>query len=171
MVPLRWNMKVGDPQMSVSANVSRRIDAPTEVVWGVVNDFPNIAAWSAGIQSSYTSGADGAETGLGAERRCELGGGKILDERISDYIEGSSMTIHVYGVKGLPVKSSLVTFSVRPAADGGTEAVIDAELTPKLPGFVVSLAKGVLSKQVAKQFGGLLDEWATESEKRAAAVG
>ena len=157
--------------MNVSASVNRRIEAPTEVVWGVVDDFADIAAWSAGIQSSYTTGADGAETGLGAERRCELGGGKILDERITDYIEGRSMTIHVHGVKGLPVRSSLVTFSVRQAVNGGTEAVIDAEMSPKLPGFVVALGRGMLSRKVAQQFGGLLDEWATESEKRAAAVG
>jgi len=30
---------------------------------------------------------------------------------------------------------------------------------------------GMLSRKVAQQFGGLLGEWATESEKRAAAVG
>ena len=154
--------------MPVNAITSKTIDAPTSVVWEVLDDFPNIAAWNSGIQQSYTTG-DTDPTGLGAERRCELGGKKILDERIADYVEGEQMTVEVYRTEGLPVKSSNVVFSVKDVGDGKTEATIDATVEPKIPGFLVSLMGGMLSKQVAKQFGGFLDELESESVRRAPA--
>jgi hypothetical protein len=39
---------------------------------------------------------------------------------------------------------------------------------PKIPGFVVSLIGPLLSKAVAKNFAGLLDELAAEAESRVA---
>lgn len=154
--------------MPVKANVSRRVDAPKEVVWAVLDDFSGIASWSAGIQKSYSTGDTEVVTGLGAERRCELGGSKILDERISAYTEGESMTIDVWNVEGLPLKSSKATFSVRSTGVNTAEASIGAEAVPKIPGFVVSLIGPLLSKAVAKNFAGLLDELAAEAESRVA---
>lgn len=150
--------------MAVKAQVTRSINAPKDAVWAVLDDFPRIAAWSAGIQNSYTTGDGSKETGLGAERRCELGGKKALDERISAYTEGESMTVDVWNVEGLPLKSSQATFSVRSTGAGTTEASIDATAVPKLPGFLVALLRPVLSKAIAKNFAGLLDELATEAE-------
>lgn len=152
--------------MSVSAKVSRSVAAPSDFVWAVLDDFPNIAGWSAGIQKSYTTGDTDTGTGLGAERRCELGGKKILDERISEYVDGERMTVDVWNVEGLPLRSSKATFAVRPTGAGTTEATIDAEVTPKLPAFLVKLVGPLLSKAIAKNFAGLLDELATEAESR-----
>jgi len=111
--------------MSVTAHASRTISAPKEVVWSVLDDFPRISAWSAGIQRSYTTGDADLVTGLGA-----------------------------------------ATFSVRDNGDGTTEAIIDAAAVPKLPGLLVRLMAPVLSKGIAKNFGGLLDELATEAEQQ-----
>ena len=152
--------------MSINATTSRHINAPKEAVWAVLDDFPTIASWSAGIQKSFTTGDTDLVPGLGAERRCELGGDKILDERISAYDEGNSMTIDVWNVEGLPLKSSKATFSVRSMGDGTSEATIEAEAEPKVPGFVQKLLGGVLSKGIAKNFSGLLDELAAEAELR-----
>lgn len=152
--------------MSVTARATRTVNAPKEVVWSVLDDFPGIAAWSAGIQKSYTTGDTELVTGLGAERRCELGGNKVLDERISAYTAGESMTIDVWNVEGLPLRSSTATFSVRDNGDGTTEAIIDAAAVPKLPGLLVRLMAPVLSKGIAKNFGGLLDELATAAEQQ-----
>ena len=152
--------------MPVKAQARRTINAPKDVVWEILDDFPTISAWSAGIKKSFTTGDTDKVTGLGAERRCELGGKKVLDERISDYKSGESMTIDVWNVEGLPLKSSQVTFSLRDAGDGTTEAIIDASATPKLPGFLVALMRPLIAKGVSKQFGGLLDELADESEAR-----
>lgn len=153
--------------MTVTATTHRSINAPKEVVWEVLDSFPDIAAWSAGIQKSYTTGDATKVTGVGAERRCELGGSKILDERIAAYTEGESMTIDVWNVEGLPLKSSKATFSVRATGNGTSEASIDAEAEPKIPGVVQKIIGPVLSKGIAKNFSGLLDELAAEAESRA----
>ncbi len=150
--------------MPVKAHTRRTINAPKEIVWEILDDFPTIASWSAGIQKSFTTGDTELTTGLGAERRCELGGKKILDERISAYTPGESMTIDVWNVEGLPLRSSKTTFSVRSTGPGTTVATIDTEAVPKLPGFLVALLRPVLSKAIAKNFAGLLDELAVASE-------
>ena len=151
--------------MAVKVNVKRSVNAPKEDVWAVLDDFPAIASWSAGIQKSYTTGDEKTVTGLGAERRCELGGKKILDERISDYRPGESMTIDVWNVEGLPLKSSQATFSVHETGPGMSEARIQAEAVPKLPKFMVTLLGPIIAKGVAKNFSGLLDELAAEAEQ------
>lgn len=151
--------------MPVNATATRTIDAPKEVVWKILDDFPAISAWSAGIQQSYATGDTDVVTGLGAERRCELGGKKALDERISAYTPGESMTVDVWNVEGLPLKSSQATFSVRSVGDAVSEVTIDASATPKIPGFIVSALSPVLSKGLVKNFGGLLDELAAASEQ------
>ena len=152
--------------MTVTATARRTIDAPKEAVWAVLDDFPTIAAWSAGIKKSYTTGEADRVTGLGAERRCELGGKKVLDERISAYEEGTSMTVDVWNVEGLPLKSSQAKFTVRATGEGTSEAIIEASAEPKLPGFVQKLLGGMLSKGISKNFGGLLDELAAEAERQ-----
>lgn len=152
--------------MTVKATIRRSINAPQEVVWAILDDFPGIAAWTAGIQNSYTKGDAEKMTGLGAERRCELGGNKILDERIAAYAPGESMTINVWNVEGLPLRSSVATFSVRATGDRTSEATINAEVEPKIPGFVQAILRPMLSKGIAKNFSGLLDELATEAEAR-----
>lgn len=154
--------------MPVKAHVERTINAPKDAVWAVLNDFPRLSTWSAGVQNSYTTGEDGNVTGLGAERRCELGGNKILDERISAYTPGESMTIEVWNVEGLPIKSSKGNFSVRSTGPGTTEATIDAEVIFKLPGILTSLLSPLLARFIAKSFASLLDDLAQEAEKNAA---
>jgi uncharacterized protein YndB with AHSA1/START domain len=159
-----------EKDMSVTATTFRTANAPKEAVWAVLDDFAGIASWSAGIQNSYTTGDTSLATGLGAERRCELGGKKILDERISAYTPGESMTVDVWNVEGLPLTSSVATFTVRSTGPDTSEVSIDAEAVPKLPGFLVALMRPMLSKGISKQFGGLLDELVTEAERNLEAV-
>lgn len=155
--------------MSVTATTKRTINAPKDVVWEILDDFPTISAWSAGIQQSFSTGDTTKTTGLGAERQCVLdtAGKKVLSERISAYTAGESMTIDVWDIKGLPLKSSKTTFSVRATGPNTTVATIEAEAHPKLPAFLVRLLRAPLSKGVAKSFSGLLDELATTAEKHA----
>ncbi len=152
--------------MPAHARVQRTVNAPKEVVWEILDDFPGIANWSAGIQKSFTTGDASKVTGLGAERRCELGGEKLLDERISAYTEGQSMTVDVWNVEGLPLKSSLTTFSVRAVDDDSTEVTVDAEAVAKMPGFLAGLLNPMVSRFLVKSFSGVLDELATEAESR-----
>lgn len=151
--------------MTVDATAQRRVEAPRETVWQVLDDFPNISAWSAGILNSYSTG-DGIATGLGAERRCELGGKKVLDERITDYRDGESITIHVHNVEGLPLNESITTFSVTAGAENTSVVSVHAEASPKLPGVLVSLMRPLIARGLSKNLGGLLDELAAAAEQR-----
>ena len=155
--------------MPVNATVDRTINAPKDIVWDILDDFPTISAWSAGIKQSFTTGDTDKVTGLGAERQCILddAGKKVLDERISAYRPGESMTIDVWNVQGLPLKSSQATFSVRSTGPNTTVATIEAAAVPKLPNVFVRLLHGLLSNGIAKNFGGLLDELAAAAEQRA----
>lgn len=152
--------------MSVHAKTNRTINAPKEAVWAILDDFPIIAAWSAGIKQSFSTGDISKTTGLGAERQCILDdrGKKVLDERISAYTPGESLTVDVWNVQGLPLRSSQATFSVRSTRPDETVVSIDAMAVPKLPGFLVKLLHGQLSKGIAKNFAGLLDELAATAE-------
>ncbi len=154
--------------MPVNATTSRTIDAPKETVWAILDDFPTISAWSAGIKQSFTTGDTAKVTGLGAERQCVLDdrGTKVLDERISAYTPGESMTIDVWNVKGLPIRSSQATFSVRSIDSNTTVATIEAVAVPKLPGIMVTLLQWPLSKGITKNFSGLLDELASAAEAK-----
>jgi len=156
--------------MPINASTNRTINAPKDVVWEILDDFPTISAWSAGIKQSFSTGDTSKTTGLGAERQCILDdrGKKTLDERISAYEPGESMTIDVWNIEGLPLHSSQATFSVRSTGPNTTVATIDASAVPKLPGFMVKLLNGPLSKGIAKNFAGLLDELAAAAEANSA---
>lgn len=155
--------------MSLQISVQREVDAPADAAWAVVDDFANIANWTSSIQRSELVGDSNLASGLGAERVCELGPGKVLEERIVEYTDGERLTIDVYGVRGLPVKSSLSTFTVSAKGNGRSTITFDAEVVPKMPAFIVSLLRPVLTKRFSALQVRLLDEWAAAAEARSEA--
>lgn len=156
--------------MGVKVESRKTINAPADTVWAVLDDFAGIETWSRGIQKSHKLDNNGAATGVGAERRCELGPGKALHERITSYEHGKHMTIDVFSVEGLPMKSSNTTFTLTSVDANTTQVEIDADMTPKAPGFLVKLMGGIITKKAGQQLDGLLDDLAKAAESKATTV-
>ncbi len=145
-----------------SFTITRDIDAPPRTVWAVLDDFGNIADWSAGVRRSAltTTGPVGA----GTTRHCDfapLGG---VNERITHHEPGRRMTVHLYETFKMPVTDAVADFRLEPAGDG-TRLTLDVEYRPNRLG---RLAAGTTEKQMGKGMGALADDLAAESARLAA---
>lgn len=119
------------------------INAPKDVVWEVLADFPNIADWTASLKSSVQTSE--AFNGVGAERHCELVPFGSLDERIVEWVPGEKIVIDVYKTTKIPVKRSLTTFSLEAIDAGTTRATMAPE--PEAKGGPMA---GVIEKRIRK---------------------
>ena len=57
-----------------------KINAPVSEVWAALADIGGIYRWNPGVQGSHVT-TEQAE-GVGACRRCDLGGKNYLDEKV-----------------------------------------------------------------------------------------
>ncbi len=142
--------------------LTRRIAAPIEKVWEILDDFGDIARWNGGVKrSSLTS--DGPVT-EGSTRHCDfapLGG---VNERIDTYIPNQRMTVNLYETFKLPISDATADFNIVEDKDG-TELTLNYRYTLNRLGRV---AKGSTDKQMRKGLGGMVDDLQQESERLAA---
>ena len=142
--------------------ITRQIDAPVETVWSVLDDFGNIANWSAGVKrSSLTSEGP---VGEGTTRHCDfvpLGG---VNERIEAYRPNERMTVNMYEIFKMPVSDAIADFNLAPAGDG-TVLTLHVDYTPNRLGRV---AKGTTEKQMRKGMNALAEDLERESKRIAA---
>ena len=98
------------------ANIN--IDAPAEEVWGAIGDFGNIYKWNPGVPKSNLTSQ--SEIGEGTTRHCDLTvPGASIEERITDWQEGSSYTVDIYQKKRVPfIRDLSATVSVEPDGAG-----------------------------------------------------
>jgi uncharacterized protein YndB with AHSA1/START domain len=143
--------------------ITRQIGAPVDKVWDVLDNFGEIAQWTAGVKSSeLTSSGPVSE---GSTRHCDfspLGG---VNERIDTYIPNQRMTVNLYETFKLPISGATADFVL--AEDGnGTTLTIEYSYEPNRLGRVV---KGSTDKQMRRGIGGLADDLQLESERIATA--
>jgi carbon monoxide dehydrogenase subunit G len=78
------------------------INAPKAKVWEVLADIGNVSKLSKGVVKSYLT--SDKKNGLDATRHCDLAQfGAQVEERITAWKEGESMTINIYERKNLPL--------------------------------------------------------------------
>ena len=89
-------------------------------VWNVLANIGSIAQWNPGVVESRmtTSG----ELGLGAGRRCELGGKNYLDEDVIEWEPEKKLTMRIMGTN-LPFKRADIRFSLEGSDRETTVAV------------------------------------------------
>jgi carbon monoxide dehydrogenase subunit G len=138
--------------------VSRRIDAPIEKVWGVLDDFGDIASWSPGIKTSALTSV--GPVGEGTTRNCDFVGIGAVNERIDTYLPNERMTVNLYETFKLPISDAVADFNLA-AVDGGTDLTIHYSYTLNRMGRVV---KGTTDKQMKKGINGLADNLRDASE-------
>ena len=86
-----------------------KIDAPVQDVWKALSDIGSIHRWNPGVVSSHVN--TDQEEGVGAGRRCYLGGKNYLDERVVAWEEGKRLTMRIIGTN-LPFKTADIRFTL-----------------------------------------------------------
>ena len=101
--------------------VTKTVNAPLAEVWKSWDDFGRIARFAPNLKKSYLLEGS-AETGLGAERHCDMADGKnFLRERVVEYVPEKRLKIDIYE-SSMPMKSGYATFDL--AADGADKTTI-----------------------------------------------
>ncbi len=139
--------------------VNHQIDAPTETVWSVLDDFGDIQRWNPGVRTSALT-SDGP-VARGATRHCDLQPFGGVDERIESYEPGRRMTVDIHSADRLPIASAVADFTLEPVGSG-TEVTIHYRYQLNRLGRAV---KGTTDRQLRKGMAGLLDGLGAESER------
>ena len=142
--------------------IERRIEAPVEVVWRVLDDFGDIQRWNPGVKASQMTSA--GPVGEGTTRHCDftpLGG---VNERIALHEPQQRLTVEINETFKLPISGAVADFRLAPDGEG-TALTIEYSYTLNRLG---GLAKGTTDKQLRKGLAGLAEGLAKESERFAA---
>ena len=149
-----------------TVNLSKKIDAPRQVIWDILADFANIAVWNTGINESHST-SDTAN-GVGATRHCDLGPGGELDETIREWEPNERMAVSIDAATKAPIKRALGTFVLTGDDAGPIDVALQFEYTPK-GGPVGNLFGKVLDKQFTKGFHGYLNDLESTAMQRSTA--
>ena len=133
--------------------IERTVDAPRSSVWAVLADYPNIADWNDGVQSSHTIGEQ--TDGVGAQRHCELTPSGAMRETVAEWVPEEKMVIAIDQIQKMPVNQATMTFTM---ADGGetTPLTMSYDYEPKGGPFGFLVA-AMLSRPMNKGFNGFVD--------------
>lgn len=95
------------------------IAAPVEAAWRTLADIGEIARWNPGVVASRR--LDAGPAGIDAQRRCELGGGRYLDETVIEFEPRRRLTFRITGTN-LPLTAD-IRFDLAATAGGCTVGV------------------------------------------------
>ncbi|KAJ55845.1 hypothetical protein ACMU_08715 [Actibacterium mucosum KCTC 23349] len=129
-----------------SFETSITVNAPVSQVWASWDDFGNIYRYNPNLNGSHLIN-DSADTGLGAERRCDLADGKnhIL-ERVIAYQPEKLMKIDIYDGT-VPIKRAFGTLTFKPVGADCTRVDFAFEFTPKM-GLLGKLMAPLMKRQL-----------------------
>ena len=140
------------------------ISASPEEVWAVLADIGSISVWNPGVQfSELTTPGD---VGVGATRRCELGGKNYLDEEVVLFEPHHRMTIRIKDTN-LPFDSADIRFFLEPSG-GQTIVTVSPEYQLKFGVVGRLLDKLIVGPQYRKGMQGLLRGLKNHVETRTA---
>ena len=121
------------------------INAPKQKVWNALADFGNVQAMSPGITNSFLTSDQ--KNGVGAKRHCDLTAyGAELEERISEWNEGESLTIDIYESKNIPLVVDMsATFSL---AENGNNTLLTASFQYGMSNSIGSVMNNLVMKKM-----------------------
>jgi carbon monoxide dehydrogenase subunit G len=140
-------------------SITRRISAPVEAVWGVLDDFGDIQRWNPGVKTSALTSS--GPVGEGSTRRCDFSPIGAVGERIDCHRPNERMTINIHETSRLPISDGVADFKL--ARDGeGTNLALDYSYNLNRLG---RMARGYTDRQLRKGLAGLVDGLQAESER------
>ncbi|MCP5087498.1 MAG: SRPBCC family protein [Rhodobacteraceae bacterium] len=137
-----------------SVSVEKTINAPISELWSSWDDFANVSTFAPTISASYLIN-DSRDTGLGAERQCDISGGKhYLRERITGYIPNERMEIDIFEAT-MPIKNASAVFDFTALGSDRSKVRMTMNFTPGM-GIIGKLMLPVMKPQMAKTMEGML---------------
>ncbi len=135
--------------------LARDIDAPVAQVWASWDRFGAIDMFNPNLRKSFLINGS-QETGLGAERQCDLADGKnFIQERIVEYIPERRMTVDIYNGT-MPLKQAVAKIELTPLSPTRTRVEFTMSFTPKM-GLLGRIMVPMMKPQFARLLGKLMD--------------
>ena len=101
--------------------LSRTIQAPADRVWDILADFGGVQNFHPMVDTSPIT--NGQNTGLGAERRCELYNGTKVNEEITSFNPGRRNIGITVNQPDAPITAMTGEFTVTPRGDSSCEVL------------------------------------------------
>ncbi|MEO0689711.1 MAG: SRPBCC family protein [Pseudomonadota bacterium] len=136
---------------------TRTIEASAGEVWASLDDYGGIAKWNQNLADSRILPGS-AETGLGAQRQCDLNsdGSEYLRETINVYEPGRKLGLVVDDTT-MPMEGATCLFEVRPLGVNKSEIIFTMDFEPPM-GFLgklmLPMMKPMLRGKMAKALEG-----------------
>lgn len=131
---------------------SIEISASPEQVWDILADIGSICEWNPGVEHSEQTNP--GDVGVGATRRCELGGKNYLNEEVVVFDSPRRLTIRITDTN-LPFNSADIRFSLEPNGSD-TIVTVSPDYQPKFGVVGRILDKLMVRAQYRKGMQGLL---------------
>lgn len=132
--------------------ITETVNAPVAEVWAAWDDYGNIDRFNPNLNRSFLIN-DSGETGLGAQRHCDMSDGKnFIQERIVEYVPQKLMAVEVFH-GSLPLKFAKATIEMESLAIDRTRLSFTMEFTPGmglLGRFMTPLMKSQFRKLLTK---------------------
>ncbi len=104
------------------------IDAPPELVWSIVADFPAVASYSPAVRTSTATTDHRSGVGAGRYLRLQPFGFGSLTEKVTEWHEGSSYRFDIVDSSGLPpFDGATAVVRIEPAAGSSCRATLEME--------------------------------------------
>jgi carbon monoxide dehydrogenase subunit G len=137
-----------------SINREVTVDAPVDRVWAALADFGNVAVWNPGVKKSSLTSTQ--TQGSGISRECQLLPVGTVQEEVTDWVEGESMTIEISEFKNVPgMRKGGADIHVRSRGDQ-TDVHLELSYEVGLGAVGASMNSMMLKRQFAKAAVGLL---------------
>lgn len=136
--------------------ITRTLAAAPDAVWRVLADYSGIDRWNRNVKASRAT--NGLETGLGAQRHCEMSPAGSLTESIAEWEPGSLLVVRIDSTKMIPIKTALVDYRLAPGEDNRSTAMqVRYRFEPKW-GPVGRLLAPMVARRLAHSFEDVLTD-------------
>lgn len=134
------------------------VSGDREEIWKVLVDFAGISVFHPFVRKSYTINGT-PDTGLGAERRCELSadGKKYQDERIVRFVDGKEYDVEISGGNQFaPVNNLLGTMGMESLTKNQHRIYLKTSYQPKYGPIGMMINTLILKPFISKALNGVL---------------
>jgi uncharacterized membrane protein len=137
-----------------SINREVTVDAPADKVWADLADFGNVATWNPSVKKSFLTSTQ--TRGEGITRECQLVPVGTIQEQVTSWVEGESMTIEISEFKNVPgMRGGGADIHIRSRGDQ-TDVHLELSYEVGLGAVGAGMNSMMLKRQFSKAAAGLL---------------